>query len=173
VTEQVGTVFSQTSFQVFSQTNDYDDPILFRPIIKNANTAVSFNINYVLRLYNKGDATQIIKNASLTSFETQKYGRQMLQINLGVVPTVANVYNQINNDNGKELVIGTATPANNSANTSEQITEKLVVKTKYVTAFRDRLKVKASISPVKIQTITEETKPVTGFGTASNTKKGI
>ena len=173
VTEQVGTVFSQTSFQVFSQTNDYDDPILFRPIIKNANTAVSFNINYVLRLYNKGDATQIIKNASLTSFETQKYGRQMLQINLGVVPTVANVYNQINNDNGKELVIGTATPANNSANTSEQITEKLVVKTKYVTAFRDRLKVKASISPVKIQTITEETNPVTGFGTASNTKKGI
>ena len=79
----------------------------------------------------------------------------MLTINLGVVPTVANVYNQINNDTGKQLIIGTSTPTDNSANTSEQIAEKLVVKTKYVTTFRDRLKVKAAISPVKVQTITE------------------
>ena len=156
VTEQVGTVFSQTSFQVYTQTSDFDDPILFRPIIKNANTAVSFSINYILRLYNKADATQIIKNAKLTSFATQKYGRQMLQINLGVVPTVANVYNQIN-DNGSQLVVSTSPSVvvGNNTNTSEQITEKLVIKTKYVTAFRDRLKIKAAISPVKIQTITQ------------------
>tara|TARA_R110000803_G_scaffold59157_8_gene117589 strand:+ start:4903 stop:6312 length:1410 start_codon:yes stop_codon:yes gene_type:complete len=167
VTEQVGTVFTQTSFQVYTQTTDFDEPILFRPIIKNANTAISFSIAYVLRLYNKADATQIIKNAKLTSFETQKYGRTMLQINLGVVPTVANVYNQINNDTGQQIIVGTA-PANNNANTSEQIAEKLVVKTKYVTTFRDRIKVKAAISPVKVQTITEETKSRPSYGTASN-----
>ena len=167
VTEQVGTVFTQTSFQVYTQNNDFDEPILFRPIIKNANTAVSFSIGYVLRLYNKADATQIIKNAKLTSFETQTYGRTMLQINLGVVPTVANVYNQINNDTGQQIIVGSS-PANSNANTSEQIAEKLVVKTKYVTTFRDRIKVKAAISPVKIQTITEETKPRPSFGTASN-----
>jgi len=79
----------------------------------------------------------------------------MIQINLGVVPTVANVYNQINNDTGKQIVVGTGTSADNSANTSEQIAEKLVVKTSYVTTFRDRIKVKAAISPAKIQTITE------------------
>jgi hypothetical protein len=173
VTEQVGAVFSQTSFQVFTQKGpNFDEPILFRPIIKNANTAVSFNINYILRLYNTVDATQIIKNASLTSFETQKYGRQMLQINLGVVPTVANVYNQINNDTGKQLVIGTAVPADSNVNTSEQITEKLVVKTSYVTTFRDRIRIKAAVTPVKIQTITEETQPRQSFGTSSNTAKG-
>ena len=155
VTEQIGTTFTQTSFQVFTQKGpDFNEPILFRPIIKNANNAVSFTINYVLRLYNTVDATQIIKNAKLTSFETQKYGRQMLQINLGVVPTVANVYNQINNDTGKQLVVGSGSPDSN-ANTTEQIAEQLVVKTKYVTAFRDRLNVKAAISPVKVQTITE------------------
>jgi hypothetical protein len=154
VTEQIGTVFTQTSFQVISQDTDFDEPVLFRPIIKNANSAVSFSINYVLRLYNKADATQIIKNARLTSFETQKYGRQMVQINLGVVPTVANVYNRINNDTGKQIVIGTGS-SDTSADTSEQIVEKLVVKTSYVTTFRDRIKVKAAISPVKIQTITE------------------
>lgn len=158
VTEQVGQVFTQTSFQVISQDDDYDEPVLFRPIIKNANTAVSFSINYVLRIYNKSDNTQIIKNANLTSFEAQKYGRQMLQINLGVVPTVANVYNQINNDTGKQIVIGTGGPGSGAttADTSEQIVEKLVVKTSYVTTFRDRLKVKAAISPTKIQTITED-----------------
>jgi hypothetical protein len=159
VTEQVGQVFSQTSFQVISQDSLYDEPVLFRPIIKNANSAVSFSIAYVLRLYNRADATQIIKNAKLTSFDTQKYGPQMIQINLGVVPTVANVYNQINNDTGKQLVIGTGGAGAGSgittANTSEQIVEKLVVKTSYVTTFRDRIKVKAAISPVKIQTITQ------------------
>jgi hypothetical protein len=171
VTEQVGTVFSQTSFQVISQTQDFDEPILFRPIIKNANSAISFSINYVLRLYNKFDATQIIKNAKLTSFQTQQYGKQMIQLNLGVVPTVANVYNQINNDNGKQIVVGTETPADNKANTSEQIAEKLVVKTKYVTTFRDRLNVKAAISPVKVQTITKENIPRSSFGTYNNSVK--
>ena len=173
VTEQIGTVFTQTSFQVISQTQDFDEPILFRPIIKNANSAVSFSINYVLRLYNKFDATQIIKNAKLTSFQTQQYGRQMVQLNLGVVPTVANVYNQIANDNGQQIVVGTETPADTNANTSEEIAEKLVVKTKYVTTFRDRLNVKAAISPVKIQTLTEETIPRPSFGTAINGKTGL
>ena len=42
------------------------------------------------------------------------------------------------------------------------------LKTKYVTTFRDRIKVKAAISPVKVQTITEETKSRPSYGTASN-----
>lgn len=155
VVEQVGTVFSTTSTQVFTQNGDYDLPILYRPIIKNANTAVSFTINLSMRLFNKADSTQIIKNASLTSFDTQRYGKQMLTLNLGVVPTVANVYNQINNDTGKQIVVGTG-GVNNSANTSEEIAAALVVKTQFVTSFRDRLKIKAAISPAKIQTITEE-----------------
>ena len=57
------------------------------------------------------------------------------------------------------MVIGTGGAGAGSgittANTSEQIVEKLVVKTSYVTTFRDRIKVKAAISPVKIQTITQ------------------
>jgi hypothetical protein len=149
-------VFSTTSTQVFTQTGNFDEPILYRPIILNANTAVSFKINLSMRLFNKADSTQIIKNASLTSFDTQRYGKQMLTLNLGVVPTVANVYNQINNDTGKQIVVGTGGGVDNSANTSEQIAEKLVVKTKFVTSFRDRMNIKAAISPAKIQTITEE-----------------
>ena len=40
VSEQIGTVFSQTSFQVFSQKSNFDDPILFRPIIKDRKSVV-------------------------------------------------------------------------------------------------------------------------------------
>ena len=51
-----------------------------------------------------------------------------------------------------EIITNSST---NDADTSDKITEKLVVQTRYVTSFRDRLNVKASISPVKIQNITE------------------
>lgn len=157
VSEQIGTNFIKTSTQVFTQTTNFDNPILFRPIILNSAIAASFSINYLLRLYNRADNTQIIKQAKLTSFDVKKYGRRLMKINLGVVPTVANVYNQIAPDDGNNIIVnngnsGTSAPGQ----TSDQIVEQLVVKTKYVTSFRDRLNVKAAISPAKIQTITEE-----------------
>jgi len=156
VSEQIGSLFEQSSNQIISQTTDFDEPILFRPIILNSAIAVSFAINYTLRLYNRADSTQIIKNARLVSTDTKKYGRRLMKINLGVVPTVANVVNQIAPDDGRNIIVSTGSSlGSNRANTSEQITEKLVVKTKYVTSFRDRINVKASIAPVKIQNITE------------------
>jgi hypothetical protein len=156
VSEQIGSIFEQSSNQIISQTTDFDEPILFRPIILNSAIAVSFAINYTLRLYNRADSTQIIKNARLVSTDTKKYGRRLMKINLGVVPTVANVVNQIAPDDGRNIIVSTGSSlGSNRANTSEQIAEKLVVKTKYVTSFRDRINVKASIAPVKIQNITE------------------
>ena len=80
----------------------------------------------------------------------------MLTINLGVVPTVANVYNQINNDTGKQIVVGGGRSDTLNVDTSEQIVEKLVVKTSYVTTFRDRVNVKVTASSVKVETVTED-----------------
>ena len=77
------------------QTSDFEDPYLFRPIIKNANAAVSYRIEYNLRLYNSIDNSQIIKRASFGSFDTKKYGKKMKRINLGTVPTVTKIYNVI------------------------------------------------------------------------------
>jgi hypothetical protein len=109
----------------------------------------------VLRLYNRNDNTQIIKNARLTSFDVKKYGRRLMKINLGTVPTVATVVNQIDPKDGRNIVVSTGSSVNRSGQTSEQIAGQLVVKTKYVTSFRDRVNVKAAISPAKIQNITE------------------
>lgn len=155
LSEQIGTIFVQSSNQIVSQTTDFDEPILYRPIVLNSSVAVSFAINYVLRLYNRNDNTQIIKNARLTSFDVKKYGRRLMKINLGVVPTVATVVNQINPKDGRNIIVSTGSSGTKSGQSSEQIAGQLVVKTKYVTSFRDRLNVKAAISPAKIQNITE------------------
>ena len=156
VSEQINTTFVKTSTQVFTQTTNFDNPMLFRPIILNSAIAASFSINYMLRLYNRADNTQIVKIAKLTSFDVNKYGRRLMKINLGVVPTVANVYNQIAADDGKNIIVSKGVSTSKPGETSDQIVEQLVVKTKYVTTFRDRLNIKAAISPAKIQTITEE-----------------
>jgi hypothetical protein len=156
LSEQIGESFIQTGNQIVSQTSDFDSPILYRPIVLNSAVAFSFVISYVLRLYNRNDNTQIIKNARLTSFDVKKYGRRLMKINLGVVPTVANVVNQIQPDDGRNIVVATGSSlGNRNGESSEKIVSKLAVKTKYVTSFRDRLNIKAAISPVKIQNITE------------------
>jgi hypothetical protein len=156
LSEQIGTNFVQTSNQIVSQTTDFDDPILYRPIVLNSSIAVSFAINYVLRLYNRSDNTQIIKNARLTSFDVNKYGRRLMKINLGVVPTVANVVNQIDPKDGRNIIVSTGSSlGSRSGQSSEQHVAQLVIKTKYVTSFRDRLNIKAAISPAKIQNVTE------------------
>jgi hypothetical protein len=77
-----------------------------------------------------------------------------MKINLGTVPTVANVYNKIAANDGSNIVV-TDGNSNNSALTSDDIAGRMVVKTKYVTTFKDKLNVKAAISPAKIQNITE------------------
>lgn len=157
LSEQIETSFVQTSNQIVSQTTDFDNPILFRPIVLNSSIAVSFAINYVLRLYNRSDNTQIIKNARLTSFDVKKYGRRLMKINLGVVPTVATVVNQLDPNDGRNITVSTGSSlGNRSGRSSEQIVSQLVVKTKYVTSFRDRLNIKAAIAPVKIQNVINE-----------------
>ena len=75
-----------------------------------------------------------------------------MKLNLGTVPTVANVYNKITSDNGQNISINNEGVA---GQTSDQIDDKLVVRTQYVTSFRDRLNVKAAISPAKIQNIND------------------
>ena len=153
VTEQVGTNFVQTSNQVFTQDQNFNDPILFRPIILNSANAISFIIDYTLRIYNTSDNSQIIKKSRLSSFDVKKYGRRLMKINLGTVPTVARVYNQLQPDDGSRIVIndGTSLPGQGSDMQAEQ----LVVRTRYITGFRDRINVKAAIAPAKVQTITE------------------
>jgi len=97
VSEQIG--FSQiySSSNVILQTSDFDQPSLFKPIIKNADTAFSFSIDYTMRLTNETDGSQIIRTASVTSFEPKKFGKNSLKLNVREDVIPYKVYNKITN----------------------------------------------------------------------------
>jgi uncharacterized coiled-coil protein SlyX len=76
-----------------SQVDDFDLPKVYRPVIKNG-SAQSFRIDYVVRLYNRNDNSQVFKAGSMISFATAKYGRKLKQINLGTNPIQTKVYNR-------------------------------------------------------------------------------
>lgn len=76
-----------------SQIDDFDLPKTYRPIVKNG-SAQSFRIDYVVRLYNRNDNSQIFKSASLISYAAAKYGRKLKSINLGTNPVQSTIYNK-------------------------------------------------------------------------------
>jgi hypothetical protein len=94
VMEQIGLAFATTFSSSYVQTNNFDTPISFRPIIKNANVAISFVINLNLRIYNSTNNTQILKQASLVYNKPSRYGKKMMQLALGN-NVVNKVYNTI------------------------------------------------------------------------------
>ena len=142
VFEQVGTSFVLTTEQSFIQTNDYGEPYVFRPVILNSHIAVSYRIDYTLRLINKNDNSQILKQSQFSSFDVKKYGRKIRKINMGTVPTVTKVYNILPPDISQIVL-------NNPASIFEGGASSNVKETKFVMGFRERLKVSASISAVK------------------------
>ena len=71
-----------TQEYIFTQENNFTLPNYFRPVIKNADIASSYTIDYICRLTNRMDGTQIIRKASLASTDPQKYGRYFTRLNV-------------------------------------------------------------------------------------------
>ena len=97
--EQIGNTFIQTNRFTDVQLNNYDEPNTFRPIIKNANSATSYSLEYVMRLFNKNDNSQIIRRSTFTSMNVNKYGRFLSSINISNNNTSLKVYNKIEKNN--------------------------------------------------------------------------
>lgn len=97
VSEQVG--FSQlySSSNVILQTGDFDQPSLFRPVLRNADTSFSFSIDYTMRLTNETDGSQIIRTASFTSFEPKRFGKNSVKLNVREDVIPYRVYNKVSN----------------------------------------------------------------------------
>lgn len=139
-----------TTHNIITQTTDFDEPMLFRPVLKYSN-CIACVIDYTLRIYCQSNNTQIIKRSTYQNFNHMKYGKKMIKINLSANPPQINVYNKIDNDKVSDLtLVNTSNTMNINMGKSEKI-----FKTSYITSFRDRINIKASISPVKIQDITE------------------
>jgi len=97
VSEQLGLSYIRTYLTSFVQTDQFDQALLFRPVILNSGISSNFLIRHNMRIYNETDNTQIIKSASLIYNKPKKYGKSMtkLNINSNLNPTV--VYNTLPN----------------------------------------------------------------------------
>lgn len=71
-----------TQQYVFTQDNNFSLPNYFRPVIKNSDIASSYTIEYICRLTNRMDGTQIIRKASFASIDPKKYGRYFTRLNV-------------------------------------------------------------------------------------------
>ncbi len=95
VYEQAGTNMLRTSSNTLLQEDGFDEPSIFRPVIRNAAYIYSFTVEYIMRLMNKIDNTEIIRKSTVTSASPKKYGFLLEQINVldGFRPV--KVYNKI------------------------------------------------------------------------------
>jgi len=151
--EQIGTSFVETAEQTFTQLDNFDVPIRFRPIILNSAVAVSFALDYTMRIYNRANGTQIIRKSRIISTDVGTYGRRLRRINLGTVPTVVKVYNELPRDNGENIVINDVINVQRSITQGTSPVANTPVQTQIVpvTVFRDKGAVTAKISPVKVE----------------------
>ena len=94
VKEQVGLSYITTYNFSNTQTQDFNAPNIFRPILINPLTT-SFLVNYTMRLVNKANQNQIIRRSSFSSLDVNKYGRENNIISLTTGAYSQKVYNKI------------------------------------------------------------------------------
>jgi hypothetical protein len=95
--EQIPGASILTQKYAFTQDNNFSNPNLLRPILLNADIAASYSIQYVCRLTNRMDGTQIIRKASFSSTDPKKYGLTFTRINVeNLVPY--KVFNRIESE---------------------------------------------------------------------------
>lgn len=100
-----------------SQISEYNIPNIYRPVVKNPG-AISFKVDYTVRMFNRDDNSQVWKTSSMISNSAAKYGRIIRSINLGSNPVQTKIYN-------KKIVKDISI---------NRITEPVVNNTKYVTS---------------------------------------
>lgn len=136
VFEQVGVANIKTATASFTQYEDFDTPVVYRPIIQNANVAVNFSIDVTMRIYNQTDNTQIVKRASLTVPQAAKYGKTLQQLTISSANKLTEIYNILPNTTPNRIV-------------QDILTNALPRSTKQVIALVERHNVVTSSTPIQ------------------------
>ena len=161
VFEQIGTANIKSYTSQFTQYEDFNTPIKFRPVINQANIAVNFSIEVTMRIYNQTDNTQIVKRASLTIDQAAKYGKRLSSIKIDSPNVLTEVYNVLPNLATNKIIAGF-------------ITDNLPRSVKTVPAFVERHNVIASTAKVNLVGAGDNTirKDVEEFDTSDFVNEG-
>ena len=95
VYEQVGGSTIPAGNLIVYQENNFDLPLSYRPIIRNAGFAVAMSIDYTIRLLNRKNGEQVIRTGSLSVINPNKYGRSLMKLSFQDGPQSMRVYNKI------------------------------------------------------------------------------
>jgi hypothetical protein len=163
VFEQVGTAFINTARTVFFQEDNFDEPNLFRPVLKNANEAVSMSIDYLVRLTNRRTGDQVIREASYSLISPKKYGLKLINIPLLDKPQSQRVYNKIikKNFESSKLFIE---PSLNAGQTSASSTGTVITRTEYIPIFFNNNNIAVSTVSSLIKTKDSNDEVIFGLG---------
>ena len=137
VFEQIGTAQIKSYTTTFTQYEDFNTPIRFRPVINKANVAVNFSIEVTMRIYNQTDNTQIVKRASLTVDQANRYGKKLSTLKIDNPNILTEVYNVLPSLAANKIISGF-------------ITDNLPRSVKTVPAFVERHNVIASSAKVNL-----------------------
>ena len=137
VFEQIGTAQIKSYTTTFTQYEDFSTPIRFRPVINQANIAVNFSIEVTMRMYNQTDNTQIVKRASLTIDQANRYGKKLSTLKIDNPNILTEVYNVLPSLAANKIISGF-------------ITDNLPRSVKTVPAFVERHNVIASSAKVNL-----------------------
>lgn len=139
VAEQLGLNYINTFNNTFTQTSNYDEAIVFRPVILNSSVSSNFLLSVNMRIYNETDNTQIVKTASLIYTQPKKYGKKLLKLalNSNFAPSV--VYNTLPN-----------TSVNRELNQFVNSIRPSVGETKYVPVALDTYRIMGGSTPVTV-----------------------
>lgn len=133
-------LFIRTAEISYVQDSDFGVPNDFRPVLKYGGSALSFRINYTLKILNVNTNSVVEKSGSYLSFEPAKYGQELIKINLRDNIQTFDVYNKkvvnvINGSNGNS-------EDGNIANTD--------LYSKNITSFKETKDVNVSASTVMV-----------------------
>ena len=106
--EHIGSDIVLSGNSLIYQETNFDTPLTYRPILKQAGFAVAMSIDYIMRLINKKNGDQVIKNASMSIINPNRYGKKLQKIELPNGPQSMRIYNKIEQKNFETNSIFTA-----------------------------------------------------------------
>jgi hypothetical protein len=134
--ESIGMSEVKTFQTTYTQYEDFNVPIVFRPVIVNSNIASSFSIDVTMRIWNQTDNTQIVKRASLSINQAAKYGKRLNALKIDSPNQLTEVYNVLPQLASNKIVAGI-------------FTDNLPKSVKFVPAFVERHNVIATSANVR------------------------
>ena len=141
VYEHIGSDIVLSGNSLIYQESNFDTPLTYRPILKQAGFAVAMSIDYIMRLINKKNGDQIIKSASMSIINPNRYGKKLQKIELLNGPQSMRIYNKIEQKNFETNAIfsGSVPSLSTSAPSTTTLTNQITALTNQRNALQARL----------------------------------